>query len=369
MLIGNIISSTHANTTMPVDAATSSSLYQRLALALLAVLQNSLVGGLVYGWASIDRSLLVDDAKLTYDQTTTIFSWAVFFGMFASLLLGPILDSFGPRKCSVLAHFIVGLGCQIFAMAHSFTGFLIGTILITFGGPGIQLSIVHLCSLFPSNQYLALSAINGSISFSFTVFAAFAAVWESTEISFRTLFSLQAFIILLSLLTSWIVWPDTPYELPTNTPCSTDKNSEPTLEEQLVEATIIHRSTLAQVGISSDAMDDEMHQHRHDLVEASTVHPHGIAVEQPLNSFLRQGDRRDLFRHHSFRESKEALDMGDELLVNLKDMPFWKQFTSGRYIRATLIFVITCFLANFYVASISTEVSAWECHMSRSRSS
>lgn len=306
---------------MQTDTRTQpSSLHHRVALALLAVLQNSLVGGLLFGWASIDRTLLVSDANLTFDETTIIFSWASSVGMFSSLLIGPVLDIYGPRKCSVLAHFIVGMGCATFAFAQSFAGFLIGTLMINFGGPGIQLSIVHLCSLFPENQYLALSSMNGSISFSFAVFAAFAAIWQATEVSFRLLFGAHAIIIFLSMLLSWWIWPDRPYETP-----PAPKNSryhKPTLEEQLVESATAHRQHL---------------------------------MEQSLNSFLRQGDRQ-LVSHHSFVESKKALDMGDELLVNLKDQPFWKQFTSGKYIRAVLTFLITCFLANFYVASISTEV-------------
>jgi MFS family permease len=84
----------------------SLTLRQRLILALLAVLQNSLVGGLVYGWASIDRSLLVKDANLTFNETTAIFSWACSVGMFSSLLMGPILDHYGrksiTRRCPVL---------------------------------------------------------------------------------------------------------------------------------------------------------------------------------------------------------------------------------------------------------------------------
>ena len=299
--------------------ATPSSLQQRVGLALFAVLQNSLVGGLVYGWASIDRTLLVSDAKLSFDETTTIFSLASSVGMFSSLLMGPILDYFGPRYCSVLAHFTVGMGCALFAVAHSFEAFLAGTILISFGGPGIQLSIVHICNLFPSNQYFALSAVNGSISFSFLVFAAFAAIWEATEISFRTLFGAHALIIFLSMMLSWSVWPDRPYDMP-----SSPKNyHEPTIEELLVQAV--------------------------------TAHKHSLATEQPLNSFLREGDRR-LNSHHSFVESRKAIDMGNELLIDLKDMPFFTQMTSGSYIRAVLTFLTTCFLANLHVASISTEV-------------
>jgi MFS family permease len=91
---------------MTSEAEPVSPLSRRLALAMLAVIQNSLVGGLVYGWASIDHTLLVQEAKLDFDQTTAIFSYATSIGMFSSLLMGPILDLYGPRKCSVIAHII-----------------------------------------------------------------------------------------------------------------------------------------------------------------------------------------------------------------------------------------------------------------------
>jgi len=305
---------------MKINAAmTPSSLGQRTGLALFAILQNSLVGGLVYGWASIDRTLLVSDAKLSFDETTTIFSLASSVGMFSSLLMGPVLDMYGPRYCSLLAHAIVGTGCALFAVAHSFVAFLIATILISFGGPGIQLSIVHICNLFPSNQYFALSSINGSISFSFLVFVAFGVIWEATDISFRALFGAHALIVYLSMILSWFVWPDRPYDMPP----SPKNYYEPTIEDQ--------------------------------LVEAMTAHRHSLATEQPLGSFLREGNKH-LAKHHSFAESRKAIDMGDELLISLKDMPFLKQLTSGSYVRAVLTFLITCFLANLHVASISTEV-------------
>jgi hypothetical protein len=255
--------------------------------------------------------LIITDVSRSLDA-------ALFFQPPSLTLLDVLLWCYAARKCSVVGHLIVGIGCQCFALANSYGGFLVATILITFGGPGIQLSIVHLCSLFPKNQYFALCSINGSISFSFIVFVAFAAIWEATKVSFRTLFQVQALIIFASMLVSWMVWPDKPYKLPPAT-----DNHEMTLEDQ--------------------------------LVEAFTTHGH-LFTEQSLDSFLREGDKQ-LQRHDSFIESKNALARGEDLLVDLKDMPFWKQLGSGTYLRAVFTFLTSCFMANFYVASISTEVS------------
>jgi hypothetical protein len=41
----------------------------------------------------------------------------------------------------------------------------------------------------------------------------------------------------------------------------------------------------------------------------------------------------------------------------LKDQPFHKQIFSASFFRSSIVFLVTSFIANFYVASISTEVS------------
>ena len=150
----------------------------RIALAVLACLQNSLVGGLVYGWASLNSTLLTTEpfprggCGLTLADTTVIFAMASCTGMASTLLLGFCLDRFGPRVCSVTSHVAIAAGCQLFAASTAFTGFALATCLIAFGGPGIQVSIVHLANLFPKNQFTALAMLNGTISISMSVFAA-----------------------------------------------------------------------------------------------------------------------------------------------------------------------------------------------------
>lgn len=298
---------------------------RRLGLASLAFFQNSLVGGILYGWASIDRSLLtapptLGGAGLTQSQTTEIFSWAASTAMLSSLVLGVVLDRLGPRMCSFAANFVIALGFLVFAVAQSFEWYALGACLISFGGPGIQASIVHVANLFPDNRFLMLGGMNGCISLSFAVFGIFDLLWETfPKLSVRVLFGSYFLLVSLSAMASLSWWPDYPFE-----PDDDDVallQPDPTPEDEYIQ------------GMT-------MHQH---------------LLEQPLDSFL----RADYHRRPSYLLSRMGMEHGDASLVSLKDQPFWKQLGSGAYLRAFLFLLVTCFLANFYVGSFTTEVSTY----------
>jgi MFS family permease len=259
-------------------------------------------------------------AALSLEQTILIFSWASCVGMVSTLVLGWVLDRYGPRVCSVISNACVGIGCQLFAVSTEFETFAIATCLMSFGGPGIQVSIVHLANLFPENQFLTLSFLNGTISLSFAVLAGFDYLWETyPAITYQALFGYFSLLIAVSMVASALYWPDTPFEPPQKIPSL----SEPTAEDE--------------------------------YIEASTAHQH--LLEQPLESYLRiDPNHHELQRSMSYIVSKKAIESGNVDLVSLKDQPFRKQLFSGTYARALLCFIISCFLANFYVASISTEV-------------
>lgn len=297
------------------------SLRYRLALAFLACLQNALVGGILYGWASIIPMLTADaqdgGAAMTLQETTRIFSWASCAGMVSTLLLGWLLDQYGPRICSAVSNICIAAGCLMFALSTEFESFAFATCLMAFGGPGIQVSIVHLANLFPENQFLTLSLLNGTISISFSVMVAFAFLWEFYPgADYQNLFGSYSLLIIGSAVASVAYWPDKPFE-------SAPKEEllfAPTAEDSYIEA----------------------HQHTH-------------LVEQPLDSYLRFSHQK-MSRTMSMVVSEKAMESGNLSLVSLKDQPFLKQLTSATYLRVASYFIFSCFLVNFYVASIATEV-------------
>lgn len=307
---------------------------KRVSLALFACLQNALVGGVIYGWASIAGTLLVASiedggANLSLQDSTKIFSIASSLSMVSCLFLGLVLDHLGPRICSVLSNVIVAIGCQIVSLATSKSQYAWGLCLIAFGGPGIPTSIVHVTNLFPKQKFFVMSVINGSISLSFSVLALFEWLWAQYGIGIHTLFGWYTIVVMASTLASLLFWPNTPFE---------DK------EVDDETATFNDATTVMNEHLTPE----------HEFVEATTKHLH--LTEQPLNSLLREAGH-NLERSKSFIYSRKALAKGHNELVSLKDQTFWNQVLNGMYVRNLLLFVATSFFANFYVASITTELA------------
>ena len=113
----------------------------RIALLLFGILQNGLAGGIIFGWASIDSTMLVapeseGGAGVEPEKTTLVFSWATSLGMVSSFFLGIVLDVFGPRVSSIVSCLSIAIGSKILAESENFAHFAIGACAVAFGGPG-----------------------------------------------------------------------------------------------------------------------------------------------------------------------------------------------------------------------------------------
>ena len=320
------------------------------------------------GWASIDDTMLAASleeggAGLTRRETTVIFAYASSLSMVSALVLGFLLDAYGPRVCSMVSSLIVALGCQVCASSHGFAGFAFGTCLIAFGGPGVTSSIVHISNLFPNNENLAMSCLCGSIVLSFSVYAVFDIMWQKYEsITFRTLFGSYVLVLAASAAMAFWLYPDESYEQlkvdslgPEGellmTPSESTvfmMESESTTDTVGTTALGANGHTHGSVGgteiprvtlkFEQQAMDGlEIHPHH----DSPYAHPH--LVEQPLDSHLRDG-RKMYHKSMSYVMSEKALDDGHEELIGLKDQPFYNQLLSATFLRAMLVFVITWYV-------------------------
>jgi hypothetical protein len=301
-------------------------------LAALAFVQNALLGGVIYGWASIDRGLLVASreeggAGLSMHQTTRIFSIASSVAMMATLILGALLDCCGPRVCSVISHVLIACGFGLFGNAQTPEHYILAASLMAFGGRGIHVSIVHISNLFVGCQYVVLSGLTGSVSLSFAVFSAFDWLWrryQTEAVSLHLLFTLYTAVVVVSLVVSCVVWPDEKYPPPRYDGKHIDDNRKKILED-----------------------DDGI---------TVTVQPPRLYSRQDNSDSETSTLICNASNHSAYNSMQESG------LADLKDETFATQFFSASYLLPVLFLVITSFLANFYVASYSTEVS-------RSRSS
>ena len=142
-----------------------------------------------------------------------MFVTAAFFSFLGPLLLGIILDYFGPRVCSLTSIFLICIGCVLFGLSDRDQRpyFLPALCLIAFGGPGAQSAIIHLANLFPNWKATTTAFLTGSFQLSFIIFLIFDQLWLWKNISYSQLFFGYTFICLLNAVVSFWLWPDTPY--------------------------------------------------------------------------------------------------------------------------------------------------------------
>ncbi len=141
-----------------------------------------------------------------------MFVVASFFNFLGPLVLGVVLDSWGPRVCSVISIALIAMGFGLFSLSsQDRPWFIPATCLIAFGGPGVQNAIIHVSNLFPTWKASATACITGSFQLSFVVFLVFDVLWEQYRWNYQTLFLSYCGVCLSNLLVSLLMWPDEPF--------------------------------------------------------------------------------------------------------------------------------------------------------------
>lgn len=150
---------------------------------------------------------------LTREYVHVMFTFASFFNFLGPLLLGIVLDLYGPRICSIVSISLIAIGCILFGYSdiESNPMFIPAMCLIAFGGPGAQNAIIHLSNLFPTWKATATAFITGSFQISFFVFVAFEYLWMKSKIDYCRLFIGYSVICAVNIVISVIFWPDKPY--------------------------------------------------------------------------------------------------------------------------------------------------------------
>jgi len=191
----------------------------------LALLQSMLCSGVVYGWPSlvqileaenvysdlcgVDEALPCDAQVLRYQLIYTV---GAFLTTSQSLILGAVVDKCGPLKTNILCCIGFLLGCGLFAVA-GFTGvdvYLPSFAIISFFGPAIKLTFLHMSNLF-SVPSTILSLFSGSFGFSAVIFKIF--LWlHSDKITLGYLFLGYILLLIPIYIVGFFLWPQKSYE-------------------------------------------------------------------------------------------------------------------------------------------------------------
>ncbi|ERS98434.1 MFS transporter Fmp42 [Sporothrix schenckii 1099-18] len=185
--------------------------WKRVVQVFATVVYCLLASGIVFGYAAIKPVLKKEgayrdvcvastgasslataaDADADIDTCVEIhlnfmFTTAAVGTNVAALPIGAILDHYGPRVCGLMGAGFLGAGALLLAYAADvpFDGFLLGYLLLAFGGPFTYISSFQLSNAFPRHSGLILALLTGAFDASSALFLVYRILFEKTDGAF-----------------------------------------------------------------------------------------------------------------------------------------------------------------------------------------
>ena len=342
----------------------------RAAYILVACMQNMLCGGIFFGWSSISSTMLMastnnggPELQLNYIQY--IYVMAIFANSMGPLFLGIILDSYGPRMCSIVSTLIIAVGSLLFAISNvnDFDYFVVGMCMISFGGSGVQSAIIHLSNLFPKWKASMTAAITGCFQLSFLVFLVFEALWKKFGFNFSQLFLAYSFLCIVSAFVSFFAWPDATLDYdeqmsvlhPSDNHITSPENaddksytqirlpSEMLKSNEIVSSYETRNASLDKRAISIFFGNDERKFSEVNM-NANNIKAVNVIANEMVH----------LTHIDEWCKNSACVDQGETL--NPVVLSLEQHLTSKVFIRLNIMFIIFSFWANFYIGTATTQL-------------
>ena len=304
------------------------------------------------------------ELQLNYIQY--IYVMAIFANSMGPLFLGIILDSYGPRACSIVSTLIIALGSLLFAVSdvHGFNYFAVGMCMISFGGSGVQSAIIHLSNLFPRWKASMTATITGCFQLSFLVFLMFESLWKNYGFTFSQLFMAYSSACLVSAIVAFLLWPDTALDYDQQMTILHPSDNDFTSEN-------IDEKGFTQIRLPSGMLKSSeitlSYRNQENSVSASPN-------RKELSKFFGDGDSNS---GNLKSEDIRAVDVITNEMAHLTHFDEWckesacvdhgevldpivlsleQHLTSKVFIRLNIFFCIFSFWANFYVGTATTQL-------------
>lgn len=135
-----------------------------------------------------------------------------------ALLVGSILDNYGPRITGILGSFFIAIASILLAYGKDivlFDAYLIGYIALAFGGPFVFISCFQLSNSFPGRSGLILALLTGCFDTSSALFLFYRIVYQNDYIKNLTLkkfFSFYLIVPVFILLCQLFIMPHESYQ-------------------------------------------------------------------------------------------------------------------------------------------------------------
>lgn len=196
-------STTHLKGSMVHHSRVSKTL--RLVQVGCAILWCLLVAGPSFGFAALKPVLVSEGVYREYCtpqeiedgiricgqqelKLNLIFTIAAVLTNVTALIVGPTLDTFGPRICGIIGAVLIAAACFTLRAAWQITlfdGYIVGYTLLAVGGPFTFISSFQLSNTFPQSSGLILALLTGAFDASSAVFLGYRIAYEKSGGTFH----------------------------------------------------------------------------------------------------------------------------------------------------------------------------------------
>lgn len=159
------------------------------------------------------------ELKLCVDQDLKLnkmFTIAAVVTNATALIVGHILDNYGPRVCGIIGSFLLSIGAFFLSGALKFIPldqYLSGYVFLALGGPFVFISSFQLANSFPKFSGMILALLTGAFDTSSAVFLIYRIVYQNLQkISLHSFFITYLIIPLFILLCQLFIMPTSSYK-------------------------------------------------------------------------------------------------------------------------------------------------------------
>ena len=162
---------------------------------------------------TLEAVCVEQDLKLNY-----MFTLAAVVTNATALIVGSILDNYGPRVTGIIGSFIIAGAAYLLAHGKEielFDAYLTGYVSLAFGGPFIFISCFQLANSFPGNSGLILALLTGAFDTSSALFLIYRVVYQNDYVKNLTLnrfFTYYSIVPLFILLCQIFIMPHDSYK-------------------------------------------------------------------------------------------------------------------------------------------------------------
>lgn len=160
-----------------------------------------------------ETTCIAQDLKLNL-----MFTLAAVITNITALLVGSILDHYGPRVTGIIGSFSIAIASLLLANGSKiqfFDAYLYGYIVLAFGGPFVFISCFQLANSFPGKSGLVLALLTGCFDTSSALFLFYRVVFQNDyikDLSLHKFFSYYLIVPLFILLCQIFIMPHESYK-------------------------------------------------------------------------------------------------------------------------------------------------------------